>query len=213
MKLISVNIGQRRPNPNPKASQDSRHTGIYKEPQSHPVRIAQLGLEGDTIGNPKVHGGPDQAVYIYGTADYDWWSGQLGRSLEPGAFGENLTIGELESAAFAVGDRFHIGGVALEVTAPRIPCHTLAAKMNDWQFIQRFKDAERPGFYCRVLVEGSVQTGEVVNVEPYRGETITILEMFRGYYSEAPDPDFLRRGLLAPTPRRWREKMAERYQR
>ena len=46
------------------------------------------------IASKKHHGGPDQAVYVYGEHDYAWWSEQLGRPLEPGTFGENLTVRE-----------------------------------------------------------------------------------------------------------------------
>jgi MOSC domain-containing protein YiiM len=67
----------------------------------------------------------------------------------PGAFGENLTIGTLESALFRIGDRLHIGEVILEVTAPRIPCDTFATRMGDPTFIKRFRKAGRPELYCR----------------------------------------------------------------
>ena len=70
---------------------------------------------------------------------------ELGAELEPGTFGENLTIAGLESAAAWVGDRLRIGDVLLEVTAPRIPCHILARRMDDPQFVKRFRAAERPG--------------------------------------------------------------------
>ena len=55
----------------------------------------------------KNHGGPDQAVYVYGGADYAWWSAELEQELAPGTFGENLTISDLESAPLAIGDRLH----------------------------------------------------------------------------------------------------------
>ncbi len=116
-----------------------------------------MGLEGDSIVDKKNHGGRDQAVYIYGGADYAWWSRarpDLDHGYQPGTFGENLTISDLESAEYAVGDRLQIGEVVLEVTAPRIPCVTLAARMGDPQFIKAFMAAERPGLYCRVIVEG-----------------------------------------------------------
>ena len=67
------------------------------------------------------------------------------QELAPGTFGENLTISELESAPLAIGDRLHISGVILEVTAPRIPCWKLAQRMGDPGFVKRFRAAERPG--------------------------------------------------------------------
>ena len=60
-----------------------------------------------------------------------------------------MTIGTPESALFRIGDRLHIGEVILEVTAPRIPCDTFATRVGDPTFIERFRKAGRPGFYCR----------------------------------------------------------------
>ena len=106
-------------------------TAIDKQPQAGPVAVTVDGLAGDGVGNKRHHGGPDQAVYAYGTPDYAWWEAELGRPLAPGTFGENLTIEGLESAELAIGDRLVAAGVTLEVTSPRIPCATLAARMDD----------------------------------------------------------------------------------
>jgi MOSC domain-containing protein YiiM len=54
--------------------------------------------------------------------------------------------------------------VVLEVTAPRIPCATLAARMGDPQFVKKYRRAERPGLYCRVIREGNLQTGNEVRL-------------------------------------------------
>ena len=88
-----------------------------KLPTDVPVKVTKLGLENDVIVSKKHHGGPDQAVYVYGTADYEWWSKELGKELAPGTFGDNLTISELESAQFNIGDYLHVGEVTLQVTA------------------------------------------------------------------------------------------------
>ena len=172
--------------------------GIYKLPTHEPAQVTFLGLKGDFICDAKNHGGPDQAVYIYGAADYAWWSQELGREIGQGTFGENLTISELESAQFLIGDRLKIGPVILEVTAPRIPCDTLAARMADPKFVKRYRFAERPGLYCRVIQEGPVRMGNEVSVERYKGESIFILEMFRDYYEKDKSEATLRRHLSAP---------------
>ena len=207
MQLISVNIGQARAMKNAKAS---GKTGIYKLPVLEPVQITTNGLPGDAICDVENHGGVDQAVYIFGAPDYAWWSEQLGYELAPGTFGENLTISELESTQFSIGDRLHIGSVILEVTAPRIPCVTLAVRMGDPTFVKRFRYAERPGLYCRVIQAGSVQVGEPVTWEPYQGETITALEMFRDFYAPEQSEATIRRHLAAPIAIRDRVDQEER---
>ena len=195
MNLISVNIGQER---TLQRKDHVEQTGIFKFPTDNPVKVTKLGLDGDVIVSKKHHGGPDQAIYVYGEADYEWWSQQLEKEISPGTFGENLTISELQSAQYNVGDYLHIGDVTLQATAPRIPCGTFAARMNDPQWVKRFRHAERPGLYCRVIKDGFVKAGDPVSVERYTGETISILEMFRDYYDRNKSEETIQRHLNAP---------------
>jgi MOSC domain-containing protein YiiM len=199
--LISVNLGQEQPLPTGKGPEI---TGIFKRPASGPVRATSLGLEGDFVANAKHHGGPDQAVYVYTQADYGWWSTQLGQVLAPGTFGDNLTISELESSRCSIGDRLRVAEVLLEVTSPRIPCATLARRMGDAKFAERFRRAERPGLYCRVLVEGTLQAGDEVAYAPYSGERVGVVEVFRDYYAREKTPASIRRLLRAPLASRTR---------
>ncbi len=210
MYLLSVNVGR----PRYLARGDFRGlTGIFKEPVSGAVAVHPEGVAGDTVCDTQHHGGPDQAVYVYGSVDYDWWAAELGPPLAPGTLGENLTVHDLEASGFAVGDRLHVGSTVLEVTGPRIPCSTLAARMDDRTFIRRFREAERPGFYCRVLVPGVLQAGDPVRWEPYAGERITVLELFRAAYQEDFTVEALRRILAAPVAARLRLRMERRLER
>lgn len=195
MRILSVNLGRATPLAKAKPSGVS---GIYKLPTPEPVDITRLGIPGDAICDTENHGGVDQAVYLYGEPDYIWWSHELGMQLQPGTFGENLTVSGLESAHAWIGDRLAIGSVLLEVTSPRIPCVTLAARMGDPQFVKRFRRAERPGLYCRVLQEGSVQAGDEVLYTRYSGEAFPAIEMFRHFYEPQLDETTLRRHLAAP---------------
>ena len=211
MKLISINIGKRQIQQN-KGREEI--TGIYKYPVQGPMRITKLGFAEDFIGSPKHHGGPDQAVYVYGEADYRWWESDLGTSLEAGTFGENLTISDLESDKFNIGDILHIGEVSLQVTAPRIPCGTFASRMGDGQWVKRFRAAERPGFYCRVLREGEIKAGDEVTVQTYEGETLSLIQMYRDYYDKSKSEETIRKHLNAPIAARARVDLEkERAQR
>lgn len=93
--LVSVNVGKTRKLDNAKPL---GITGIFKLPTQDAVFVSPEGLAGDTICDTENHGGLDQAVYVYGTEDYAWWSRQLGQELAPGTFGENLTLSEFTSA-------------------------------------------------------------------------------------------------------------------
>lgn len=195
MQLISINLGEER---TLQRKDYVEQTGIFKIPTNQPVQVTKLGLEGDVIVSKKHHGGPDQAVYIYGTADYAWWAQETGKNFVSGMFGENLTISELESAQFNIGDYLHIGAVTLQVTAPRIPCGTFAARMEEPQWVKMFRAAERPGLYCRVIKEGILKAEEPVTVEKYTDETISILQMFRDYYVKHKSKEMIRLHLNAP---------------
>ena len=195
MRVIAVNVGTARPIANAKSS---GVTGIFKEPQRGPVHVGALGLAHDSICDTENHGGPDQAVYVFGSPDYAWWEKELGRTLEPGTFGENLTISGLESATFSLGDRLRAGSVLLEVTGARIPCVTLAARMGDPAFVKRFRFAERPGLYCRVIETGEVQAGDPVSVEPTQGPTESVITLFREFYAGKQSADRMHYLLTLP---------------
>ena len=186
--LLSVNIGQPAP---VQIGARRQVSGIDKQPLPGRVWIGEAGLEGDRVVNTRYHGGPDQAVYVYTREDYDFWEAELGRALPPGLFGENLLIGGLESAALRVGDRLEFGesgGALLEVTAPRIPCATLAAHVGDPGFVKHFKGVARPGFYTRVLRGGEVGPGDSVRLIPGPAEAPSIGELFALHYKRTADP-------------------------
>jgi MOSC domain-containing protein YiiM len=95
-----------------------------------------------------------------------------------------------------------------------MPCVTLAARMGDVTFKEKFRQAERPGVYCRVLQGDQIQTGEPVSLARYGRETITILEMFRDHYSPDLNEATLRRYLAAPISIRARiskEKQLQKF--
>ncbi len=172
MKILAVCRGVPKTLPGKKAK-----TGINKHAVNGTVMIDELGLLGDAICNRKHHGGRDQAVYVEGSVTLDWWANELGRSLEPGTFGENLIIEGLDNRKIAVGDQFIAGDLVLEVTSARIPCSTFAAKMGDPQFVKRYIRAGRPGIYCRVLASGTVSADMLVTYLPYADARVTMPEM------------------------------------
>lgn len=190
--LVSINHGTAQHIPGYKPL-----TGIIKTPVSS-AEIHRLGLADDAVCDRKHHGGVDQAIYIYFADDYQFWATQLGKAIVPGWFGDNLTIAGVEGRNVAVGDRFAIGPVLLEVTSHRTPCMTFAAHMGDRGFVRRFHRAGRPGAYCRVIEPGVVEAGAAVAYQSYDGERITVAELMALDGKRQIDPDFMRRALTAP---------------
>lgn len=205
MHLLSVNVAQPRAHD---VAGKPRSTGIFKAPVFGAVRASRLGLEGDFVGDTKHHGGPDQALYLYSAGDYDWWAEELGEVMEPGTFGENLTLSTFGDSEVRIGDRYRIGNVLLEITAPRIPCGTLAARMSDLQFVKKFREARRPGCYVRVLEEGELRAGDAVERLPTSDDAPTVLDLFEIFYEKVTPPEKLRWALTAPVAQRVRAEYA-----
>lgn len=204
MRLLSVHVGQ------PTAVQvGSRQivSGIRKHAVPGRVRVTAAGLDGDHVLNRKHHGGPDQAVYVYTREDYAHWEQVLGGPLEPGTFGENLLLEGLESAGVPIGERLRVGAVLLEVTASRIPCATLGARMEDAGFVKRFAKARRPGFYTRVLEGGDLGAGDPVTREAGPAGAPRVVDTFDLHFAPRPPREELERWLAYPLARRLRRDL------
>ena len=117
-RLLSVNVGAVR---QVELAGRPRTTAIWKLPVPGRVAVRGVNLVGDEQADRRVHGGPDKAVYAYAREDYAWWERQLGRPLEPGTFGENLTTEGIQVTGALVGERWRLGSVVLQVTSPRVP--------------------------------------------------------------------------------------------
>ena len=176
----SVNVGR----PASESGPREERTAIRKRPVPGPVAATRLGLAGDGVGSPDVHGGPDMAVYAFAREDLDRWEAELGLELRDGWFGENLTTSGLDVNAALVGERWRVGGAVLEVAKVRIPCHTFQLRMAEagapapgW--VRRFTADARPGPYLRVLEEGSVAAGDPVEVVHRPSHGVTVTHMFR----------------------------------
>jgi MOSC domain-containing protein YiiM len=185
-------------------------TGINKTGVGQ-ARVDTGGVAGDHVVNTQHHGGPDQAVYLYSTEDYAWWEGELGRRLEPGLFGENLTVSTFGTNELRIGDRLALGDVLLELTSCRIPCDVFAARMNEPQWIRRFRDARRPGAYARVLHGGTVQVGQSIGRHAAPMEHVTVLDTQDLYYGDMEaTASVLERFLASPIGERNRVECARR---
>ena len=161
MRVVSVNVG--RPAP---LSTGRRvvQSAIGKAPVEGPVAVRGVNVEGDDQADRTVHGGPDQAVYAYASEDIAFWADVTGLELGPGAFGENLTLEGLDPSDARIGERWRIGTVELRVTAPRIPCFKLEARMGVRGFQKQFLHAGRPGAYLAIEQEGVLQAGDTVEI-------------------------------------------------
>ena len=206
-RIISVNAGELR-------AVEFRgrmvSTGIYKVPVEGAVRVEGVNLGGDDQADRRVHGGVDKAVYAYASEDYEWWSGQLGRTLPPGTFGDNLTTQGIDVGGAVVGQHWRIGDVALEVSEPRVPCYKLGIRMGDPGFPQMFSAAHRPGAYLRIVEEGSLASGDRIEIGTPPGHGLTVGDIARIYDRDHHEAGRLLEAAQLSDPwRRWARSLAQ----
>lgn len=186
-------------------------SAIWKSPVGGRVRARGVNLEGDDQADRKAHGGPDKAVYAYAIEDTRWWAVELGRSLENGEFGENLTTEGIDVTSAFVGERWEIGSAVLEVSEPRLPCWRLAVRMEDKAFPRQFTAAGRPGAYLRIAAEGDIARADEISVVERPDHDLTIGDVFRIYTRDREEAErLLTAPQLSPRWRGWAQQWLER---
>ncbi|WP_203701793.1 MOSC domain-containing protein [Asanoa iriomotensis] len=191
-RVISVNLGTRKITDY--ADGPGGQTGIDKLPTTDRVGVSPAGVDGDYIGNRRVHGSPDQAVYAYAVEDAHWWAGELDRELGAGSFGENLTTEGLDVTNALIGERWAVGSAVVQVTKPRTPCMTFTGFWGVPDLIKRFTEHGAPGAYLSVVTPGQVGADDGIEVVHRPDHDVTVGVLFRAFNGE---PDLLPRLLPA----------------
>jgi MOSC domain-containing protein YiiM len=179
--VLSVNVAQIREIPR---RGRMVKTGIWKLPIEGRVAVRGVNVEGDEQADRSVHGGPDKALYAYAREDTDWWERELGRELPHGAFGENLTLRDVDVTRALIGERWRIGSVLLEVSEPRFPCWKLGVRFGDPKMLKHFAAARRPGAYLRIAEEGELAAGDAVEVVERPVHDLTIAAFAHAYLED-----------------------------
>ncbi|MER7622477.1 MOSC domain-containing protein [Streptomyces sp. NPDC126503] len=222
MFLLTVNAGRAKAVDYTDAP--SGRTGIDKRPVDGPVRIESpgpggagaSGVAGDDVCDLRFHGGADRAVYAFAREDLDRWERELGRELDNGSFGENLTLSGVDVNGALVGERWRIGDqVVLEVTGGRIPCRTFAGFLGEKGWVKRFTQSDAgPGALLRVIEPGEIRAGDPVAVVHRPGHEVTVAFLHRAATAERSllpatlaAADWMESGLLG-LARQYAEKYA-----
>jgi MOSC domain-containing protein YiiM len=210
-KLISVNVGLPRIVMN---NGDPVATGIFKEPVAGRVILRKLNLDGDRQADLSVHGGPSKAVYVYPSEHYDYWEQELpGMKLPWGMFGENFTTTGLFESELNIGDKFRVGSSLVMVTEPRMPCYKLGIKFGHLDIVKRFLASERTGFYCAVLQEGEVGTGDRIELIEEDRHRVKVSDITRLYIREKDNAELLRRLFVVEAlPDNWKNYFQHRLE-
>jgi MOSC domain-containing protein YiiM len=182
MRLLSVNIAAPR---QVEFNGQSTTTGIFKEPITGRVRVTKLTIEGDHQVDKRYHGGFNKAIYAYPSEHYAGWEEFLSAKFAPGQFGENLTVQGLLENDVHIGDQLRIGTALFEVTQPRVPCFKLGIKMRMPSFPKWFLRSGKLGFYLRVIEEGEIGAGDVIEIVHRDEERISIREVWQLAHDDA----------------------------
>ncbi|MDX6254075.1 MAG: hypothetical protein QOJ11_409 [Frankiales bacterium] len=195
--LVSVNVGLPRD-----VSWQGRtvFTGIWKDAVQGPRQARRMNVDGDGQGDRAGHGGEQRAVYVYQLGSYDYWRDHLQRDdFVFGQFGENFTVDGLGDDEVCIGDQYRIGSALFEVTQPRVTCYRVGIRMNEPRMAALLTGRGRPGFYFRVLEEGTVEAGDDITrvaTGPGRMTVASINALL--YVDRHPDPELLQRALHIP---------------
>jgi MOSC domain-containing protein YiiM len=128
--------------------------------------VTQWCVVGDAQNDRIHHGGPDRAVCLYAQELVDLLR-QEGHPINTGTVGENVTVRGVDWNLVMPGVRVRLGGsVLLEITSFTKPCKTIRESFQGGAFV-RISQKLYPGWsrvYARVLQEGEIRTGDVVQV-------------------------------------------------
>src|SRR4051794_6537802 len=195
-RLLSVNVGLPR---DVEWEERIVHTGIWKDAVRGRRMVRRLNVDGDGQGDLEGHGGVNRAVFVYQVESYRYWEDVLARDdFTHGQFGENFTVEGLADAEVCIGDRYRTGSAVFEVSQPRVTCYRVGMRMNEPRMPALLVAHRRPGFYLKVLTEGTVEAGDEILKIAGGPERMTVAEIDALLYKPHHPRPQLERALRIP---------------
>ena len=128
--------------------------------------VGELGIEGDAVANPDIHGGPERAVSLFSMERIEALAAE-GHPIAPGTTGENLTLRGIDWEQVEPGAQLRLGeAVLLEITRYTTPCSTIRGSFRDHDS-NRIHQNLHPGWsraYAKVLSGGVIRPGDPVEL-------------------------------------------------
>ena len=140
-------------------------SGGAPKPSVPSLEVKFEGCIGDYQRDKKNHGGPKRAVCIF-SQDVIHDLNEEGHPINPGDCGENIVLTGIDWKKLSPGVCLQIGSSILRLESDAPPCKTIAHAFSDGQFrsISYKLHPERTRWYCSVLKEGLVTTGDFVKI-------------------------------------------------
>ncbi len=155
-KIEEINDGKRK-----------QYLSAYRKKKIDPHTSLFVNNEGfvdDMQGDRVNHGGADKAVCVYSQKYYDFFKNKHHLELPECAFGENITIVDLDDSDVCIGDRFQCGEVIFEVSQPRQPCWKISSVTGIKNLTSLVVKEYKTGFYFRVMQEGVISTDDTLGL-------------------------------------------------
>lgn len=122
--------------------------------------VNKFGFENDVQSDKLHHGGIDKAVCIYPLKYYTYFKKKYNIDLPLCAFGENITIKDLDDSDFCIGDKWKCGEVIFEVSQPRQPCWKISSMIGIKNLTSLVVKNFKTGFYFRVIEKGKINSND-----------------------------------------------------
>jgi MOSC domain-containing protein YiiM len=178
VEIVSINVGKPA---SIKGQNKELFTGIIKSPVSSVLYLSGTQLEGDGQADLENHGGPDKALCVYCQEHYAYWEPILGKRLDPGAFGENITASGLLESEVCIGDTF-----------------SLAERHAVPDFVSKVQTTGFSGYYFRVLQEGELPLNPQIELISRNPMGVTILFVNNILYHDKRNLEGIQRILAVP---------------
>ena len=156
--------------------------GTIKQPVSQAV-LDMGGIAGDA------HAGRwHRQVSLLSQSRIDDFAAEIGRSIQPGEFAENITVQGLDLTKAGIFDRLTIGDAELEVTQIGKACH--GSQCAIFREVGRCV-MPREGIFCKVISGGPIKSGDQITLlkKTLRFLIITLSDRaHRGDYQDRSGP-------------------------
>ncbi|WP_339065500.1 MOSC domain-containing protein [Teredinibacter turnerae] len=166
-------------------------TAIFKTRVAGKVAITVSGITDDFQADQVHHGGPDKALCLFASEQYNNIEKQLALSLPRPAFGENLLVSGVDDRELCIGDILCIGTTKLQVSQPRRPCYKISAVHGEPKLAHYFQQTGYTGCYLRCLEPGQLQAGDEIVWHHGEETRVSILDVNRILYGKEIDPQLI----------------------
>jgi MOSC domain-containing protein YiiM len=209
-KLVSLNIALPE-KINLNGGSKKHLTAFFKKRVDGKIFLDELGFHGDGVGDSRIHGGKDLAICAYFVDHFPYWQAELDKEMNPGSFGENLSLSGITEKQINIGDIFRLGEAEIEVSQPRQPCHKLNKVFDLQEMACKVQKTGYTGCYFRVKKTGWVEPNSVFKRIQEGLEKISVEMVNVLMFKEKKNPDLLKKVVsLQELSEEWRKKFRKR---